>query len=273
MPVLVTAADTAAGRATVLALLRGGGQVRAWVGPEPDRSGAAEWLRGRGVKVGRGDLDDEGRMEEALEQAHSVVHLAGGLLDDPASMVEDAASVLSAALGAGCRRLLWVSAIGAGNPDGNPYLEACAAVERLLEDAPMETIVLRRALTYGPGDELTGLLARGAPEQARHSRHVPLHTDDLATAIAVADQREKPPGDLHLVLSVGGPEEVTLEQFAAMLGWPGGEAAPDLPPHLVAWLAEDRLPGADALAGLGTSLRAGTAQLRAEQGHTKRPRQ
>jgi hypothetical protein len=35
---------------------------------------------------------------------------------------------------------------------------------------------------------------------------------------------------------------------------------------LLMYLAHDRLPGSDALGGLGTSLRAGTAQVRAEQG-------
>ena len=240
MPVLITGAETAEGIATARRLLRTGGEVRVFVDEAAEEQ--ADTLRSLGCKVARGTLDDEGHLELALEQVHTVVHLAGGPMGDVDAVEDDAASVLSAAIGAGCRRMIWASHLGADKPDGNPYLSACRDVEELLAEAPLETIVIRRSLTYGPGDPLTAALAAGAaPRSAFEATHSPLYVDDLALVIAEADRVRGDIADLSVLLALSGPMEVLLSSFADLLTAPDRDArrAPALPPHVVDLLGRD----------------------------------
>lgn len=248
MPVLVTAAHSAVGRATVAAFLRTGGQVRVWLDPGLAPGEAVEELRAMGCKVALGALDDEGRLELALEQVHTVVHTGGGPTEEPDAVLSGVASVLSAALGAGCRRYVWLSWIGADEPGSNPYLQACAEAEALLADAPLETVVLRRALTYAADDELTAVLAGGVPRTLRAARHAPLHADALAAAAVVADRRERPSGDLHLVVEVAGARETTLDGFLDDLEVePAARTLDSLPAHIIDLLGGDTIGGPGAV--------------------------
>ena len=250
MPVLITGAETSEGRATARRLLRSGGEVRVFVADgTPDD--VAEAFRSQRCKVARGSLDDEGHLETAMEQVHTVVHLAGGPMTAPDDVVDDAATVLSAAIGAGCKRFVWASHVGADRPQGNAYLEACAETESMLVDAPLETVVIRRALTYGPGDVLTRALATGSlPPQAVESTHQPLYVDDLAMVIAEADRVRGGVGDLGIALTLTGPTEVLLGGFADLLTAPDRAGFPvqQLPAPVVDLLSRDLVVD-DALVG------------------------
>lgn len=250
VPVLITGAETAEGRATARRLMRSGGEVRVFVDVEAPASTADEF-RAAGCKVARGTLDDEGHLETAAEQVHTVVHLAGGPMTDPGAVVDDAATVLSAAIGAGCRRLVWASHVGAEDPRDNPYLLACAETEALFADAPLETVVIRRSLTYGPGDRLTALLAAGAtPPAAQESTHQPLYVDDLALVIAESDRVRGGVADLAISLTLTGPTEVLLGGFADLLAAPDRDVTrpPGLPPAVVDLLTRDLVVD-DAMTG------------------------
>lgn len=241
VPILITGAETAEGRATARRMLRGGGEVRVFV-DEAAPAEVVDAFRAARCKVARGTLDDEGHLETAAEQVHTIVHLAGGPMTHPDTVLDDAATVLSAAIGAGCRRLIWASHVGAANPQGNAYLEACAETEAMLADAPLETVVVRRALTYGPGDGLTMALAAGAiPPQAVESTHQPLYVDDLAMVVAESDRLRGGVGDLAITVTLTGPTEVLLGGFADLLTAPGRirADAPALPPAVVGLLTMD----------------------------------
>ncbi|CAN5230026.1 hypothetical protein BH20ACT9_BH20ACT9_22450 [soil metagenome] len=260
MPVLVTGAETAAGPPVARELLRAGGEVRVFLPP----AAPAEDLRRAGCKVAVGDLDDESRLELALEQAHTVVHVGRGPLDDPAATLDALAGVVSAAIGAGCRRIVWTSHLGAERPGANAYLRACAEGEALLADAPLETVVVRCALRFGAGDPLTRLLASGEavtrPDVAA-ARHAPLFADDLARAVAAVDSARSEAGDGQRVVRLQGPRTLSLGRFAVLLGAPGGlrgagarlrarTGRAGLPAHTVDVLARD------TVAGEGCTLRA-----------------
>lgn len=250
MPVLITGAETAEGRATARRLLRGGGEVRVFV-DEATSSQVVEAFRAARCKVARGTLDDEGHLETAAEQVHTIVHLGGGPMTPPASVLDDAATVLSAAIGAGCKRLIWASHVGADDPRGNAYLEACAETEAMLADAPLETVIVRRGLTYGPGDGLTEALAAGAlPAEAFESTHQPLYVDDLAMVIAESDRVRGGVGDLAITVTLTGPTEVLLSGFADLLAAPGRNRATVAPlPPVVAGLLTLDLVINDAITG------------------------
>lgn len=265
MPVLVTGAEAGAGRAVVARLARAGGEVRAYVDRETTPESVVDGYRRWGVKVARGALDDEALLELALQDAHTVVHTGGGPLDRPAVVLDELASVVSAALGAGCRRVIWPSHLGVGG-SGDPYLDACEEGEALLADAPVETIVVRRALTYGPHDPLTALLGArldGVDGVDGRARHAPLYLDDLAATVQAADAERGGVGPGHLVVELAGPEVVQLAHLVEGLA---GAAPPRVtvraPVHLAAFLSRHQPPDPAALRA-GTPLAEGLARTRA----------
>ena len=240
MPVLITGAETTEGRATARRFLRSGGQIRAFV--DVADAEAAEALRAAGCVVARGSLDDEGHLETAAEQVHTIVHLGRGPMTDPDAVLDDAATVLSAAIGAGCARMIFASHVGAGDPRGNAFLEACAEVESMLGEAPLETVIVRRSLTYGPGDPLTEALAAGSlPPEAAESTHQPLYVADLAMVLVEADRIRGGVDDLSIELTLTGPTEVVMAGFADLLTAPGRNRAnaPVLPAAAADLLARD----------------------------------
>jgi uncharacterized protein YbjT (DUF2867 family) len=271
MPVLVTGPETTVGRAAVDALLRTGGQVRTYVDPDVAGADVVEDLRRAGCHVARGDLADESRLELALEQVHTVVHLAGGPMADSGDEVDEVASTLSAAIGARCKRFVWLSHLGADRPAGNPYLEACAEVESLLADGPLESIVLRRALTYGPADPLTAVIAAGeVPAAVAQARHSPVFAEDLAAAIVQADRPRGSTEALHLVVAVAGPRDMTVADLVEQLA-PAADAAARgltvppratvLPAHVLDLLSRDLVREQGVLGAEGTTVEAAVARM------------
>jgi len=266
VPVLVTGAEAGLGREAVRALARAGGELRAWLDPDAvdDPEGDAARLRAAGVKAAIGTIDDEGRLEQALTRVHTVVHCWGGPIAAPDEELDGLAGVLSAALGAGCRRFVWPSHLGADRPDGDAYLSACAEGEDLLAGAGLESIVIRRALTYGPGDALTRRLAGPAGDALRPgARHAPLLAADLAAAVARADalDRSATRTDLSLVLELAGPQVVTAADLVAGLRTAVPADPAPLPATAAALYDRDLVPGPQTLGREGTPLAAGLARL------------
>lgn len=263
MPVLVTSAETGTGRAVVRLLLRTGGEVRAYLEPGDGQEPLVDAYRRYGVKVARGALADEGWLEAAMEQAHTVVHTGGGPLDEPDVVVDEVASVTSAALGAGCRRVVWASYLQADDPGTDAYLTACSEAEALLAEAPLESVVIRRALTYGPHDRLTRVLATGAADPRPDARHAPLFVGDLAAALVAADADRGPTGARHVVVELAGPEVVELSRLVTELA-PSAESPVSwevrVPAHLRRLLSRDQPPGRATLGRTGTPLDEGLAR-------------
>ena len=216
-------------------------------------------LRALGCKVAQGALDDEGHLETAMEQVHTVFHLAPSLLDDPAGLLDAAATVVAAAIGAGCRRLVLLSGLGAAPDGGNPYLDAVAQAEEIASEAPLESIVFRAALTYGPDDLLTAALARLTDRAANGGRHAPLWAVDLAAALAAADRERAAAGaELNVVVPIAGPQTLALPELVRSLrGSPMAErTGGDLPSHAADYLARDITPPTNAIGQTGTTLAA-----------------
>jgi uncharacterized protein YbjT (DUF2867 family) len=266
MPVLVTGAEDATGRAVIRALVRAGGEVRVFVDDSEIPAGELDRIRAAGCKVARGTLDDEGLLELAMAQVHTVAHLAASVLAEPEELLDSLASVLSAALGAGCRRLVWLSHLGADAPAGNAWLQACADGETLLADAPIDTVAIRRGLTYGPDDALTAILAEGTAGASPDALHVPLFVEDLAAAVVAADARDRAVARMPpLVIPLGGPRMASLGELVALLGGQISEPGPAglLPFHARDLLSRDLVPPVGTPSG-GTSPERGAKAVRSE---------
>lgn len=251
MPVLVTGAEDGLGARVVEQLRMSGGEIRAYLDGNVVTTDAAASLRSTGCKVAVGELDDEGHLEAALAQVHTVAHCWGGPLHDLDAQLEAAGTVASALLGAGVRRLVWVRELAVDS--ANPYLARLAEIGALFEDLPVETITLATSLRHGPTDQLTTRLAEGwlsGSGADAAAVHAPIDLEDVARAVAVADRRRDPSGELHLRLGLRGPEQMPLHEFLHRIGAPELTAhVPDgRPPRwLVDWLSQPGTAGATEL--------------------------
>lgn len=242
MPVMVTGAEQALGAAVTDQLLGSGGEVRAFLDATAVSADEPAALRARGCKVAVGELDDEGHMEAALAQVHTVAHCIVGPLEDPGVQVTNAATLASALLGAGVRRLVWVREL-AVDPT-NPYLAALDEIGALFQDLPVETVTLATAVRHGPADRLTRRLAAGwvpAADVDLDTPHAPIHVDDVARAVVMADRQRGAVADLHMRLGLVGPETMSLGEVLARLGAPAEPRtvshADDPPAWLTDWLS------------------------------------
>ncbi len=218
MPVLVTGATGCVGRALIPKLVASGGQVRVYV-----RRDVPEY-RALGVKVAVGEADHEGRLESALEQVHSLVHLIGGPLPDRDVTVEwlnltTTEVALTAAGNANVRRVLFLSPLGADPGSGHPYLAAKGRAEDAIRRAGLEYAIFRCAPIMGPGSSLAGMLGRKLPTVMRERSVNAVVVGDVADALVAADNRDT---DVVGSWELGGPDVLTFGELAS------GVAAPQL---------------------------------------------
>lgn len=240
MPVLVTAAASPVGHCLVARLLATGGEVRAFC-TDADRAAP---LRRSGAVVACGDLLDEGHLEAAMAGVHTVVHLgAGPLVPDAQRIVEEAATVATAALTAHARRLVALSVAGARPDAADAYRRALGEVEDLVRRVPVPTVVLRTSLVDTA--ELRDALASVRPDAGALQQPVaPVRPDDVAAVAAAVDAARSTAAEGHAVLSVEGPDRMPLSAYLERVGIAAPGRVGRLigrvwrPPHEVALLVE-----------------------------------
>ena len=179
-----------------------------------------------------------GILMPARGQSFARVHTEG-----PAELFRGAAT-------AGVRRVVQVSALGVGHdPDSlaTPYLHSKLLAEEALAALPIDGVVVRPSLVYGPGSRSAALFATLAslPVVSLPGRGTqplaPIHVYELAEAIVRLVERPEP---LRGVLELGGGEVVNcrtmLSRYREALGLGDAVWLP-VPMALMAfgaWLAE-----------------------------------
>lgn len=237
MPVLVTSAHRSLERRLVLRLLEEGGEVRAY------GDGDTSVLRAAGAFVASGTPDDEGRLDAACTDVHTVVHVGGGLFtEDPGDLIRDVEVLLRAVQGAEVRRVIALSLPGALATARDPIRRAMAEVERRLADAAVPTVVIRTSLVATP--RLADALATsGVAPAVQGSPVAAVRAEDLLELIVSFDRARSRSASGHLVVSADGPERLTIAELMERMGvaapGQGSLVGRMLPP---AWVAE-RLEG------------------------------
>lgn len=212
MPVLVTTADLSLSRRLVLRLLEEGGEVRAY------GSGDLSTVRAAGAFVASGTADDEGRLEAALADVHTVVHVGTGITArDPQQAVTGIDVLLAAAAGAGVSRIIALSLPGADVAARDPLRRVMGEVERRLQAAPVPTVVLRCSLILTP-TILRMIAAAGLGPTAQVAELAPVQVDDLLEVVVAFDRARSQASMGHLVVAVDGPERLTLAQLLDRVG-------------------------------------------------------
>ena len=238
MPVLVTSAHRPFARRLALRLLDEGGEVRAY------GHGDTSSLRAAGAFVASGTPDDEGRLDAACTDVHTVVHVGGGLLDPaPDRMVAEVEVLLRAVTNAGVRRVIALSLPGASPEAADPVRRAKAEVEARLAAAAVPTVVIRSSLVVTPAI-IDALATAGLAAADREVALAPVRPADLAELIVAFDQARSRAPMGHLLVAADGPERVSVGDLLTRrgVGAPGAGTliGRSLPP---AWL-EEQLPQA-----------------------------
>ena len=207
MPVLVTAAQHPLARRIATRLLEEGGEVRVTA------DGDVSTLRAAGAFVATAASDDEGRLEAALADAHTLVHVGGGIgTPDPARVVADAEVVARAAAGAGIRRLIALSLPGASPAATDPLRRAKGRMEEVFAGLTCPSIVLRCGLVDTPLLR-DALLTAGLPPEVMSTVVRPVRVDDLVELIVAFDRARSSRSEGHLVVAADGPLAMSLVAF------------------------------------------------------------
>ncbi|MEX0592606.1 MAG: NAD(P)H-binding protein [Nitriliruptoraceae bacterium] len=212
MPVLVTSSQRPQARLVVARLLDHGGEVRAYA------SGDVGSLRAQGAMVATGEADDEGRLEAALTDVHTVVHLGEGLLTaNPARSIDEVATLVTAATNAQVARIIALSIAGASLQADDPLRRAYGRIEAMLEQCPVPTIVVRTSVVGHP-DVIDTLVTAGLDADALSTPVAPVAIEDLVELLAALDDARSQATSGNLVLAADGPSIMSLGDYLAGLG-------------------------------------------------------
>jgi uncharacterized protein YbjT (DUF2867 family) len=222
VPVVVTGASGFIGRSLVPLLVERAPEVRAVV----RRRDAAGPVRARGAKVAITALDAGDTVEAVVRDAHTVIHLAGGLDLPDAEAYERVnhgltRSLVEACEEAGVKRFVLLSYPGASADSPNPYLRSKGRAEDSVRDSSLQHVVIRSTHVYGPGSRWLAEVVAAARRPFASvvvgpgtQRLAPVHAEDVARALAAADDRE---ADIAGTYGLQGPEVVTADDLADLL--------------------------------------------------------
>ena len=239
-------------------------------------------LRNAGHKVKRGVRQPRGTQDIAIDYRNDVeiatwiprlsgvdaaVNAVGVLRDSkaqPMSQLHDAVprALFAAAAQCGIKRIVQISALGAGSGINTAYMQSKQAADDFLQALNLDWAILRPSLIYGKDGASTRMFMLLShmpllmlPDAGRQMVQ-PVHIDDVAQAVVnlLAPETASPP--LRSVIECVGAEAVTLGGLISSYRTQRGSrapwvlAVPNILLNTVAWLG-DRIPalpvGSDTL--------------------------
>jgi uncharacterized protein YbjT (DUF2867 family) len=219
MRVLVSGATGFVGREVVQELLARGHEVRALV-----RRGSEKKLQDRErVEISPGDSLDRDAVFAAAADCDAVIHLVGIIREFPGRgvtfervHVQATRNVVDAAVAAGARRYLHMSALGARPRYADPYHLTNYRADEYVMNSGLAYTIFRPSVIYGPGDQSINLFARQIGRLNffpvigdGNYRLQPAPVGAVARAFALALEL---PQTENKIYEVGGPEPLTFNQ-------------------------------------------------------------
>lgn len=161
-----------------------------------------------------------------------------------------AKTIAQACKNSNVKRLVHISALGAGADAPSMYQRSKARGEAALQSAGLDLTVLQPSVVFGAGDRFLNLFARLQkvlpffPLAGAETRFQPVWVEDVAHAVVYALTH---PNTMGQTVQLVGPDIFTLRQLAAMAGAAAGNPRPVLGlPRALAYfqaLAMECLPG------------------------------
>ena len=230
-------------------------------------------VRGNGVRLlptvdlVQAQVHNDPQLQQLVQDADVVINLIAILHGSEADFqrvhVDLPQRLVKACHGAGVKRVVHVSALGASANAPSRYLRSKAAGEALLATSGLDVTVLRPSVIFGAHDRFLNLFAQlqsvapVMPLAGSQARLQPVWVEDVAQAIVLALDT---PSSIGQTFECAGPQVYTLGELVRLAGrWSGHERPQWSLPQWAGWLqavAMECLPGEplmsrDNLASLG----------------------
>ena len=207
--ILLTGGTGVVGSAVLPMLLDQGHEVRCLV-RDPRRLGA-ERVR---VQLSLADLGDPRSLRHAVRGVDTVIHLAAAMRDQPPRRIEEITALgthrlLAAAEGAGVRRFVFFSALGATSFQRTRFFRSKALAEERVRRSSLETTIFAPSIIYDRDDTWVTWMKRLAllpllPISGRgQSGYEPIWAQDVAKAVLASLDR---PGGPLRARRAGSPD-------------------------------------------------------------------
>lgn len=189
-----------------------------------DASGLGKFRLLGGVETRNADVFDGNQLAVELRDADAVVSMAG-ILNESGSdgkgfhriHVELVERIIEACTNTGVRRVLHVSALGAGQGESH-YQKSKGEAEALLAASGLDVTIFRPSVIFGRGDSFFNRfaallkLAPVMPLACPESTLQPVWSGDVAAAMRIALDDNR---GVNAVWELGGPQVYTLKELVA----------------------------------------------------------
>ena len=186
-----------------------------------------------GVTVATANVHNEADLLRLLPGHDAVVNLVAILHGTPRQFqqvhVDLPATLVRAIQATGVRRLVHVSALGAGAQAASNYQRSKTAGENVLLASGLDVTLLRPSVIFGAEDQFLNLFARMqarlpvVPLAGGHCRFQPVWVGDVAQAIVRCLLQ---PGTAGQTIECVGPEVLTLADLVRLAGALSGHPRP-----------------------------------------------
>lgn len=175
----------------------------------------------------KGDLNDVSSYEKALAESDAVIHLVGIIREAPSKQItfqkvhiEGTRNLVDAAVSAGVKRIVHMSALGARPNATSSYHASKWEGEQIVRNSGLPYVILRPSVIFGPKDEFVNMLAGLVQlpitpvigDGKYRLQPVSIHT--------VSDMFEQALSSTHVnkEYEVGGPEPLSYNQLLDLIG-------------------------------------------------------
>ncbi len=183
------------------------------------------------LRLVQADVHDEAELFELVRGRDAVINLVAILHGSDTAFehahVDLPRKLARACAAGGVRRLVHVSALGAGPTAPSHYLRSKAAGEAALEAAALDLTVMRPSVIFGEHDRFLNLFASlqaifpMVPLAGAQARFQPVWVRDVAAAIV---RCLEDPSTIGKTFECAGPQVLTLKELVQAAGrWSGHE--------------------------------------------------
>ena len=197
----------------------------------------------RSVEVHYGSVSDPEALAGVFYDVEAVIHLVG-IIRKSRNRTYDlinrqgVANVVAAAKEVGVKHFIQVSALGATNDAGYPYLYSKWRGDQEVINSGLSYTILRPSIMFGPGDEFLNTLAglvRTTPvvpvAGSGRNRFQPIAVADMARCLALTVDRE----DLKSkTVEIGGPDQLSYNEVISLIARTLGKRRLRL--HVPVWM-------------------------------------